>query len=319
MKEPRLSTRRDFVASAGVVASIALLYPRLPATETDALGAGLVQKIRAEAGEATITVHKLRGNVSVLVGSGGNIAVLPGPDGKLLVDAGIPGTRAKIVEALAGISSDPITRLVNTHWHFDHTDGNEWLHSAGATIIAHQNTRKRLATTTRVEDWDFTFPPSPAGALPTDVFRDSKTLDVNRSTVQLLYYPPAHTDGDISVHFTDAEILHVGDTWWNGFYPFIDYSTGGSIDGMIDATKANLGHAGAKTLIVPGHGPVGSKAELTEYQDMLVSVRGKVAALKKQGRSLDEVIAEKPTKAYDHKWGSFVPPDLFTKVVYSGV
>jgi glyoxylase-like metal-dependent hydrolase (beta-lactamase superfamily II) len=314
---PTLVSRRSFLVSSSMAAGAALLAPRFVFGK--ALGAGLVQKIRADAATATIKVQSLRGNISVLMGSGGNIAVLPGRDGKLLVDAGIPGSRARITEALARISSDPIKRLVNTHWHFDHTDGNEWLHGAGATIIAHENTRKRLSTSTRVDDWDFTFPPSPAGALPAEVLQTERSLKVNGATIALKYYGPAHTDSDISAHFTDADVLHVGDTWWNGTYPFIDNSTGGSIDGMIRATEANLAKVGAETMIIPGHGPVGKKPEMAEYRDMLVAIRAKVAALKKQGRSLDEVLAAKPTAAYDAKWGSFVPPDLFTKVVYDGV
>lgn len=281
--------------------------------------AGIVQRFRAAAADSTINVQRLRGNLSVLTGSGGNIAVLPGPDGKLLVDAGIPASRTRISEALAGISSDPITRLVNTHWHFDHTDGNEWLHSAGAAIIAHANTRKRLATATRVDHWDFTFPPSPEGALPTELLTNQKTLHVNGATIQLQYYGPAHTDGDISVHFSEFDVLHVGDTWWNGVYPFIDYSTGGSIDAVIRATEVNLGNASANTVLVPGHGPVGSKSEIAEFYDMQVCIRAKVSALKKQGRTLSEPIAAKPTTAYDAKWEHLVTADLFTELVFAGV
>ena len=282
-------------------------------------GAGLVQKIRGEAATATITAQLLRGNVSVLMGSGGNIAVLSGLDGKLLIDAGMPASRSRITEALERISSDPITHLVNTHWHFDHTDGNEWLHSAGATILAHENTRKHLSTTTRVEDWDYTFPPSPPGALPAEVFQTERTLQLNGATIVLRHYGPAHTDSDISAHFAEADVLHVGDTWWNGVYPFVDYSTGGSIDGTIRAAEVNLAKVSATTLIIPGHGPVGNKSQLIEFRDMLTAIRARVAALKKQGQSLGEVIASKPTSTYDAKWGSLVPPNLFAKLVYVGV
>jgi len=284
-----------------------------------ALGGGLVQRIRSEAATAKITVQHLRGNIGVLMGSGGNIAVLPGSDGKLLIDAGIPAARSRMTEALAGISADPITYLVNTHWHFDHTDGNEWLHSAGATILAHKNTFKHLSTATRVEEWDYTFAPLPAGALPTEVFEIERTLHLNGMTIALQHYEPAHTDSDIFACFTDADIFHVGDNWWNGVYPFIDYSTGGSIDGMIRATEANLAKVSAKSLVIPGHGPVGDKSQLTEFRDMLVAVRSKVATLKSQGKALNEVLAAKPTVAYDAKWGSLVPPSLFTKLVYLGV
>jgi glyoxylase-like metal-dependent hydrolase (beta-lactamase superfamily II) len=279
-----------------------------------------VVTIRKAAASAKITVTKLRGNVSVLEGSGGNIAVLTGTDGKLLVDAGIPGTRARITEALAGLSNDPVQHLINTHWHFDHTDGNEWLHSVGAEITAHENTRKHLATTTRVEDWNFTFPPAPSGALPTKALTADHTMHVNGATLSLKYYGPAHTDGDISVEFAEADILHVADTFWNGHYPFIDYSTGGSLDGMIRATEANVTRVTDKTIVIPGHGPIGNKSQLVEFRDMLAAIREKVAALKKEGKSRDEVIAAKPTANYDAKWGGFViNGDFFTKLVYAGV
>src|SRR5262249_14750485 len=161
----------------------------------------LVDLIRSEAAKAPIKVHKLRGNVTVLEGSGGNVAVLTGRDGKLLVDAGITASRPRIIEALASLSSDPIKLLINTHWHFDHADGNEWLHGEGATILAHENTRNHLASAQRVEDWNFDFPAAPAGAVPTDVFATDRTIKVNGSTLGLKYYGPAHTDGDISVAF----------------------------------------------------------------------------------------------------------------------
>jgi len=313
----RLLSRREFLKSAGFASGMAWVRPQLLFGQNP--GAGLVQEIRAAAATAKITVQPLRGNISVLIGSGGNIAVLRGRDGKLLIDAGIPGSRRGISEALSGISPDPIKHLVNTHWHFDHTDGNEWLHSAGATILAHENTRRHLSTTTRVEDWDFTFPSAPAGALPAEVFQTERTLHLNGMTLALVKYPPAHTDCDISVYFTEADVFHVGDTWWNGIYPFIDYSTGGSIDGMIRATESNLAKVTDKTTIIPGHGPVGNKSQLVEFRDMLTALRTKIAALKKQGKSLEEVIAAKPTGAYDAKWGALVPPALFAKLVYEGV
>jgi glyoxylase-like metal-dependent hydrolase (beta-lactamase superfamily II) len=194
------------------------------------------------------------------------------------------------------------------------------VHSAGAAILAHENTRKRLSTSTRVEAWDYTFPPSPAGALPTTVFHDQHALRHNDTKIALKYYKPAHTDSDISVVFEEADVIHVGDTWWNGIYPFIDYSTGGSIDGMIRSAERNLAAVTAQTIIVPGHGPVGNKTSLTAYRDMLVAIRDNVAILKKQGKSLSETIAAKPTAAYDAKWGQFlITPAMFIGLVYSGV
>jgi glyoxylase-like metal-dependent hydrolase (beta-lactamase superfamily II) len=273
-----------------------------------------------KAGEkANITVQALRGNVRVLIGSGGNIAVLPGKDGKLVIDSGYLGTRSKIAAALDSLGPDPIKHLVNTHWHFDHTDGNDWMHSLGATIVAHENTRKHLSTSTRVEDWNFTFPPAPAGAIPTEAFKRDKTLHLNGAAIALKYYGPSHTDGDLSAYFMEADVLHTGDTWWNGHYPFIDYSTGGSIDGMIKAAEANLAMVTDKTIVIPGHGPVGSKTQLIEFRDMLATIRDRVAALKAEGKSLDEIVAAKPTAAYDAKWaGSFINGEVFTKLVYKG-
>ncbi len=272
------------------------------------------------ASQAKIEVNRLRRNISVLEGSGGNIAVLTGKDGKLLIDAGFAVSRSRVAPALDSLSADSITRLINTHWHVDHTDGNAWLHGAGAAITAHENTKKHLSASTRVDEWSYTFPAAPAEALPTTVFRDGLRLRHNDTALALKYYGPAHTDSDISVVFEEADVIHVGDTWWNGFYPFIDYSTGGSIDGMIRATKRNLFVVTDKTIIVPGHGPVGNKGGLSEYYDMLVAIRGNVSKLKKQGKSLAETIAAKPTAAYDAKWGQFLmTPSIFTKLVYSGV
>jgi glyoxylase-like metal-dependent hydrolase (beta-lactamase superfamily II) len=309
-------SRRRFLTSSALAAAAIYLTPRRLFAENESP----VTIIRADAATAKITVTKLRGNVSVLEGSGGNIAVLTGPDGKFLVDAGITASRPRITEALARISPDPIKHLVNTHWHFDHTDGNEWLHSQGAEITAHENTLKHLSEATRVEGWKFTFSPSPENALPTKVFKTARNIHVNGMKLALRYYPPAHTDSDISVEFTGADILHTGDTWWNGHYPFIDYSTGGSLEGTIRAAEANVARVTMNTVVIPGHGPVGDKAGLIEFRDMLVAVRDKVAVLRKDGKSLEETIAAKPTADYDDKWGGFViDGKIFTALIYAGV
>jgi glyoxylase-like metal-dependent hydrolase (beta-lactamase superfamily II) len=309
-------SRRNFLASASAASTLAWLAPSKLFAQED----GLVQTARRTAATDKITIQKLRGNVSVLLGAGGNIAVLPGRDGKLLIDAGFAGARPQIANALGGISSEPIKHLINTHWHFDHTDGNEWLHSVGAAILAHTNTRKHLSTTTRVEGWNFTFEPAPAGAIPAEVFDDERTLKLNGTTIALKHYAPAHTDSDISVHFTDADILHVADTFWNGYYPFIDYSTSGSIDGMIRATEANLAKVSDTTIVIPGHGDVANKSQLAFYRDLLIGTREKVAALKKQGKSLEEIVAAKLTAATDAKWGNgFRSPKDFIGDVFQGV
>jgi glyoxylase-like metal-dependent hydrolase (beta-lactamase superfamily II) len=314
-------SRRHFclccVGGATFAATGGWLTPR----EAFAEARGLVSLIKDSAAVSPIVTHNLRNNISVIEGSGGNIAVLTGPDGKVLIDAGIGVSRPQIVKALAELSADPVTHLVNTHWHFDHANGNEWLHAAGARIIAHDNTRKYLSQIQRVEDWDYNFLPLSSGGIPADVFATEHHLKLNGSSIDLKYYGPAHTDSDISVTFAEANIVHVADTYWNGIYPFIDYSTGGSIDGMIAASDANLAATTNETIIIPGHGqPVSNKAELKEFRDMLVAIRDNVARLKKQGRSRDEAVAAKPTAAFDAKWGNFViDPGFFTRLVYEGV
>jgi len=153
-----------------------------------------------------------------------------------------------------------------------------------------------------------------------DDFNADKTLRFNGATIALKYYGSSHTDGDVSAYFIEADVLHTGDTWWNGHYPFIDYSTDGSIGGTIKAAEANLAMVTDKTIVIPGHGPIGSKTEMTEYRDMLAAIRDRVAALKGEGKSLDEILAATPTAAYDDKWGGFfINGEFFTKLVYKGI
>lgn len=279
-----------------------------------------VIKINEAAANSDITVEQLRGNLSVLFGSGGNIVVLDGPDGKLLVDDGIAISKDKIQAALDRLSAAPIKYVINTHWHWDHTDGNEWVHNQGATIIAHENVLKRLSATTRVEDWNYTFQPWPMSGRPTVLFKTEKTLKFDGENVVLKNFGLGHTDGDALVYFRKADVLVLGDNFWNGIYPFIDNGVGGGIDGMIRWVNASLALATDKTIIVPGHGPVGNKAQLAEFRDMLATVRNRVAVLKNQGKSIDEVITAKPTAEYDAKWGNFViDPAFFTHLVYAGL
>jgi glyoxylase-like metal-dependent hydrolase (beta-lactamase superfamily II) len=310
-------SRRRFLSAGGLTFAAACFAPYSLGAEAP----GIVVGAFKEAASAKVTVQPLRRNISVLLGPGGNIAVLTGPDGKLLVDAEIVTARPHVSEALASINADPIKQLINTHWHFDHTGGNDWIHQAGASILAHENTRKHLSQATRVGgNFRYTFPPAPAGAMPATVFGEEHTLHANNTTLVLKHYQPAHTDSDISVYFEEADVLHVGDTFWNRDYPFIDYWTGGSIDGQIRAAETNLGKITDKTIVIGGHGPVGGKADLILFRDVLVDVRDKVAALKKQGKTLPEVIAAKPSERYDAVWGNlFQAPSDFVALVYQGV
>ena len=315
--------RRDLAtafAAALLLASATLFAARPAEGQEPAHAESPVDKINAEAAKAQIDVKRLRGNIAVLSGSGGNISVLTSPEGKLMVDGGIGVSRARLSPAIDSLGATPVKYLINTHWHWDHTDGNDWLHANGATIIAHENTLKRLSETVRVEDWSHTFPPTPAGARPTVIVDTDKTIEFGGETLIIHYYGPCHTDSDMYVYFKKADVLAVGDTFWNGVYPFIDIVTGGSIDGMIRAANANIALATDHTLVVGGHGPVGNRAQLIEFRDMLAGIRKNVAKLKAQGKSLEQTIAAKPTARYDAKWGHFViDPAFFTRLVYRGV
>lgn len=276
--------------------------------------------INGSAEQSPVVAKPLRGSVTLLDGSGGNVGVLSGPDGAFMVDAGIAVSQAKIEEALRGLNASKVRYVVNTHWHWDHADGDAWLHAKGATVIASPATAKHLGETIRVNEWGHTFTPVVAGGRPTMFVSAEKTMSVNGETVVIRPYMFSHTDGDLLVQFKKADVLFTGDIFWNGLYPFIDHYEQGSIDGMIKAVDWTLKMAGPDTIIVPGHGPAGNPAALTEYRDMLIGVRDRVAVLKRQGKTVEEVVAAHPTEAFDGKWGhGIVSPAIFVSLVYRGV
>jgi glyoxylase-like metal-dependent hydrolase (beta-lactamase superfamily II) len=273
-----------------------------------------------DAATTPVKATKLFDDLYLLQGVGGNMALQTGADGNLLIDASYAPAVPRIREAIAALvpqSASAPGILVNTHWHGDHTGGNEGLHAAGFTIFAHRQTRARLFTPQTMKLFHRTVAASPAGALPQITFGDAMQLWRNGDTLDLVHFDPAHTDGDIYIYFHKADVLHVGDIWFNGMYPFIDEGTGGSIDGMIRAGEKALAVAGNGTKIIPGHGPLGSKAELQKFHDMLAAVREKVGALKAAGASEEEAIAKKPTAEFDAVWGKgFMNPDTFAGIVY---
>ncbi|WP_433766060.1 MBL fold metallo-hydrolase [Pseudomonas putida] len=280
-------------------------------------GAGHHYLLRAD---TDIITHRLRSNISVLEGSGGNIVVLSGKDGIFLVDAGISKSREKVKAALKAISDAPVKYVVNTHWHWDHTDGNAWLNADGATIVAQVNTLKNLSQTTHVDDWNWTFQPVAKGARPTVLVDREKTFNFDSSRIKVENFGPGHSDGDLSIYFEKADVLAMGDTFWNAGYPFIDNQDGGSIDAAIHWANEAIERTTDHTLVIPGHGPVGTRAQVIEFRDMLVAVRVNVARLKQQGKTLEETVAAKPSAAFDQKWGHFViKPDFFVKLVYAGL
>jgi glyoxylase-like metal-dependent hydrolase (beta-lactamase superfamily II) len=309
--------RRDFL-QFGVSAGAAVLAPRwLMAQASPAQSTDRVAQARAGAATTDIKTTKLYDNVWLLQGAGGNMAVQTGPEGKILIDSSFSTAVPRLKDALNALGNDPSGLLINTHWHYDHTDGNEGMHAAGFSILAHAKTRDRLSKPWEVKLFGITGPAAPSAALPVATFDSTVRLYHNGDSVSLVHFDPAHTDTDIYIHFENANVLHMGDTWFNGFYPFIDESSGGNIDGMIRAAEKGLALAGPDTKIIPGHGPLGTKGELQATRAMLATVRDRVAKLKSAGFSEKEAIAKKPAADLDPVWGKgFLAADVFVGIVY---
>jgi glyoxylase-like metal-dependent hydrolase (beta-lactamase superfamily II) len=267
-----------------------------------------------------VVAEKVAPGIHALRGAGGNIGVSAGEDGVFLVDDEYAPLTDKIRAALTAIDPGPVRFLLNTHWHFDHTGGNENLGKAGVVIVAHDQVRTRMSTDQFIEAFNMKVPASPHKALPVVTFADAVTFHLNGEEIHVFHVPPAHTDGDSVVHFKKADVIHTGDLFFNGLYPFIDLSSGGSVDGMIAAADRLLALAGDKTRIIPGHGPTASKADLVAFRDMLRGVRDKVAPLVTAGKTLEQVVAAKPTQDYDAKWGGgFLKPEAFVGIVYGSL
>ena len=249
-----------------------------------------------------IKATDLGNNAYMLEGQGGNITVVVAKDGIILVDGQYAPLHDKIKAAVTAISSLPIKYLINTHYHGDHTGGNEAFAIEGVTIVAQDNVKNRLAAGTTNGLTGVKTPPAPPGALPGNTYTNFSKIRLEGRVADLKHIPNAHTDGDTYVWFKTANVLSTGDTFTNGRYPNIDFANGGNIKGMIAATDAYLKLANAKTRILPGHGPLADKAVLAEYRTMLVTARDRMAKLVKDGKTEDEVVAAKPFADLDAKW-----------------
>jgi cyclase len=310
-------SRRDFLRTAGAFGAAAFAAAYLPADRLLAQGNSL-ESMRAQMGATPIQKQALGPGLTLFYGPGGNVVVLQSPVGKYVVDGFVKPAWDKLKAELDALDGSPIKTMIDTHWHFDHADNNANLRNAGASVIAHDNTQKRL-----MEPHDLIgihFDPVPSAELPTKTFPSGLTLNATVEQIRLDRVAPAHTDTDIFVYFPKANVLHMGDVFFNGFYPFIDASTGGHIDGMIDGAQAAMKVVNGMTKIVPGHGPVGTRATLEAYAHMLTTIRDKVRALKMSGKSLADVQAAKPSAEFDAAWGKgMMNADSFVALVYGTV
>lgn len=263
-----------------------------------------------------IRTEQLADTVWMLTGAGGNLGLSAGSDAVFLVDDQYAPLTDRILKAIGAISGKPVRFVLNTHWHEDHTGGNENLGKAGALIVAHDNVRSRLNSDQFIAFMKKNTKPQPKAALPVVTFSADTTFHLNGDEIRVFHVPRAHTDGDAIVHFTRSDVIHMGDVLWNGMYPFIDTSSGGTVAGMIAAVDRVLALATDRTRIIPGHGPLAGKADLLAYRHMLATVSKRIAQMISQGASLEDIQAAKPTSEFDGQWGNgFFKPRRFVEMI----
>lgn len=282
------------------------------------LGAAPACAQQRDFSQVEIKVEQLAPGVAVLFGAGGNIGLSHGADGNVLVDDQFAPLTDKILAAVKRVDPDPVTFVVNTHWHGDHSGGNENLGKAGAVIVAHENVRRRMSVDQFSKRFGKT-PASPKAALPVVTFGQGVSLNLNGDELQIVHVRNAHTDGDSLVYWKSGKVLHMGDTFFHQVsLPFIDLDSGGSIDGAITAVRTGLALAAPDAKIIPGHGPVATRADLEAYLAMLVDIRTKVATARASGQSLVQIKAANPAKRYEVPNG-FIMADAFVETVYNSI
>ena len=294
-------------------------FIRIPVLCAAALFAA-VASAQQDFSKVEIQTEKLADTVYMMAGAGGNLGLSVGEDAVFVIDDQFAPLTPKIQAAIATLTSKPVKFVLNTHWHFDHTGGNENLGKAGAVIVAHENVRKRLSTEGFIEFLGMKAKPEPKVALPVVTFTRSISFHLNGDELVVAHAPRAHTDGDSIVRFGKSNVVHMGDTFFNKLYPFIDTSSGGSVAGVLAAADRVLKTAGDDTKIIPGHGPLGSKADLKAYRDMLAAISASIRGQIKAGKTLEQVVASKPTAKYDGVWGKgFLAPEKFVAMLYGNL
>jgi len=284
------------------------------------LGCGGLPAQEEDLSKVVIGTERVADGVYMLTGEGGNIGVSVGADGVILIDDQYAPLTEKIRAAIAALGDQPVRFLLNTHWHGDHTGGNENLGRAGVVIVAHENVRRRMSVEQFIEAFNEKVPAAPPRALPVVTFTDTVSFHWNGDELRATHVAPAHTDGDTVVYFRKANVVHTGDIFFNGLYPFIDVSSGGSIDGTIQAVDQILEATDPRTRFIPEHGPLGDRRQLEAYRRMLAGVRDRIAPLVGAGKTAREVVEAKPTAAFDETWGKgFLKPEQFVEIVYASL
>lgn len=281
----------------------------------------VIERATEQFESAPLKTVPLGSRIFMFSGDGGNVVAVADDGSTLLIDSGVDSRTSELSDAiLKATSLRPITRLVNTHWHFDHTGGNLFFATEGVAIIAQENVRKELLSPHKVPLIGLNDGPYPVQAAPTQNYATEIKLQQGPESLTLANYGPAHTNGDSIIYIAPANIVVVGDIFSNPYYPIIDLSSNGSIDGIIHTVEEILARSDAQTRIVPGHGPIATRPDLEKYHEMLVQVRGRIQSLIASGKTMQETVDGAPTKEFDDKWGSgYVPADIFTAMVFASL
>jgi glyoxylase-like metal-dependent hydrolase (beta-lactamase superfamily II) len=270
--------------------------------------------------EVKIMTVPVAEQIYMITGEGGNIGLFIGTDGTFLIDDQFAPLTDKIVAAIKSAGGEFPKFLINTHYHGDHTGGNENLGQGGTLIFSHHNVRERLSTGSFIAAFNMKREALPREGLPVVTFSEDITFHLNGHSIRAIHLPQAHTDGDSFIYFKKANVIHAGDIFFNGFYPFIDFEHGGSVKGMIKAVDKILSLADDKTKIIPGHGPLGDKAQLTGYRQMLEVVYQRLGKLKAEGKTVQEAVAAKPLADLEETWGDGIfKGDSWIEIIYSGI
>lgn len=263
----------------------------------------------------SLTVESLGDDLHVIFGSGGNVGVSVGEDGVFIIDDKFERNADEILSVLSGLSDQPLRYVINTHYHGDHTGSNTQMKDTGAIVMAHDNVRKRMGMTFENKAFGRTTEARDPASWPTLTFSDTATLYFNGQQVDIIHTPSAHTDGDSIIKFQQANVIHMGDNFFNGLFPYIDVDGGGSVDGMLAAHDAALSMADAETQIIPGHGPMATKADLQATRDLLASVKDRVSQGIKAGKSADELVNDKILQDFS-KYASFINEENMIRITY---